>query len=37
MVTELAIACVFSTCVDCVKWLAALDEFRMWLIRERGR
>jgi len=31
---ELAIVCVFATCVNLWRWLAALDDFRNWLIRE---
>jgi hypothetical protein len=31
---ELAVAYRFFTCVNFAKWLAALDDFRNWLIRE---
>jgi hypothetical protein len=31
---ELASAWLFAICVSFVTWLAALDDFRNWLIRE---
>jgi|KBSSwiStaDraftv2_1062776.scaffolds.fasta_scaffold714249_2 hypothetical protein len=31
---ELAIACRFATWVNSWRWLAALDDFRNWMIRE---